>query len=81
MHLQGEFMMEENIKKILDQIREHIINCAFKDKSIFIRNIKVMKFNTELEWFNCALIAMDCRPSNRFIVNTLVLRQEKGLIK
>ena len=25
--------MEENIKKILDQIREHIINCAFKDKS------------------------------------------------
>ena len=59
MHLQGEFMMEENIKKILDQIREHIINCAFKDKSIFIRNIKVMKFNTELEWFNCALIAMD----------------------
>ena len=64
-------MMEENIKKILDQIQQHIINCAFKDKSFFIRNIKVMKFNTELEWFNCALIAMDCRPSNRFIVNTL----------
>lgn len=64
-------MMEENIKKILDQIQQHIINCAFKDKSFFIRNIKVMKFNTELEWFNCALIAMDCRSSNRFIVNTL----------
>lgn len=29
-------MMEENIKKILDQIQQHIINCAFKDKSFFI---------------------------------------------
>ena len=30
--------MEENIKKILDQIQQHIVNCAFKDKSFFIRN-------------------------------------------
>lgn len=63
--------MNENVVKLIKQIHEYIVGSAFKTESIFVRNIRVMKFNTDLEWFNCALIAMNFQASNRVIVNTL----------
>lgn len=63
--------MNENVIEIIKQIHEYIEDSAFKTEGVFVRNIRVMKFNTDLEWFNCALIAMNFQPSNRVIVNTL----------
>lgn len=64
-------MMKKDVVEIIDQLREYITNDVFKDEGTFVRNIRVVKFNTELEWFNCALIGMCNFPSNRIVVNTL----------
>lgn len=57
----------------IKNIYSYIQNYFLSNQIVFSRNLKVMKFNTDLEWFNCASIAVNIRNGayEQVIVNTI----------
>lgn len=63
--------MNDEVKKMIDGIYEYIRNDVFSDPQLLMHNMKVIKFNPNLEWFNCAMIASQHRNDYSVFVNTL----------
>lgn len=75
--------MQDEVKKTIAEISEYI-DSVFKNKDVLMRNVRAMKFNADLEWFNCAIIAKKQNKSNMVVVNTIynweyILENEDGL--
>ncbi|WP_304862920.1 hypothetical protein [Faecalibaculum rodentium] len=49
--------MNHETRAIIDKVYEHIEKTPFSSVEEMKRDLEVMKHNTDLEWFNCALIA------------------------
>ena len=62
--------MESWCVEYIDNIYRYIHDDVFKNKDVLMRNLRVFKYNTDLEWFNCCLIAKKDNETG-FIVNTL----------
>ena len=50
--------MESWCVEYIDNIYRYIHDDVFKNKDVLMRNLRVFKYNTDLEWFNCCLIAI-----------------------
>ncbi|WP_290452005.1 hypothetical protein [Faecalibaculum rodentium] len=49
--------MNHETRAVIDKVYEHIEKKSFSSVQKMKRDLEVMKYNTDLEWFNCALIA------------------------
>ena len=65
--------MNAETQEVLTSLYSYIRNYALSDSQSFIRNLRVIKSNTDLEWFNCALIAQQKRigAEHAVVVNTI----------
>ena len=65
--------MNAETQEVLNSLYSYIRNYVFNDSGAFIRNIRTIKSNTDLEWFNCASIAQQKRSGNEnaVVVNTI----------
>ncbi len=61
--------MEKWISDSINDIYKYIREEAFNSSNELKRNLKVFKYNSELEWFNCCLIAK--QKKDLFAVNTM----------
>lgn len=69
--------MESWCIEYIDNIYNYIRDDVFKDKDVLMRNLKTFKYNTDLEWFNCCLIA---QKENESSVNVNTLNRWNGLL-
>lgn len=63
--------MDANVKRIIEKQYRYINDTVFSNTSEFLRNIKAMKFNTNLEWFNISIIASSPNKGGSVVVNTV----------
>lgn len=61
--------MKFEVKKEINDIERYINQGVFNQLNSFIRNLTTMKYNTDLEWFNCAIIAKESKD-DEVIVKT-----------
>ncbi|WP_276930874.1 hypothetical protein [Faecalibaculum rodentium] len=49
--------MNHETRAVVDEVYEYVTEVSFSSVQEMKRNLEVMKYNIDLEWFNCALIA------------------------